>query len=172
MDKPESRKTIYRLEDGMFRFWYRFVYPNVSLIALDKGSQVFSRIKPQISSFMGEVFEKICIEYMWSIYRDLPFGFQNIGRWWGNNPDLKSQAEIDFIAYSEDEEQAIFGECKWRNEALDIDVINELIKKSKMFKQFKQKYFYYFSKSGFSSGALDIAAECSDIRLIDFHDMF
>jgi len=41
----------------MFRFWYRFVYPNVSLIALDKGDMVFVRVKPRITDFMDEVFE-------------------------------------------------------------------------------------------------------------------
>ncbi|MCL2152010.1 MAG: AAA family ATPase [Oscillospiraceae bacterium] len=172
MDKPGSRKTIYRLEDGMFRFWYRFVYPNVSLVSLDKGKMVYDRIKPQIIDFMGETFERLCIQYMWSIYGDLPFAFQNIGRWWGNNPDLKSQAEIDFIAHSEDMEQAIFGECKWRNELLDKGFIEEALEKCKMFKQFKQKYYYFFSKSGFTAGAQKFALETGNIRLIDFKDMF
>ena len=172
MDKPGSRKTIYRLEDGMFRFWYRFVYPNVSLVSLDKGEMVYKRIKPQISDFMGAVFEKLCIEYMWSIYHDIPFAFQNIGRWWGNNPALKSQAEIDFIAYRNDGEQAIFGECKWRNEELDRGVVDGLIERCNMFKQFKQKYYYLFSKSGFTAGARALAEGRSDIRLFDFEDMF
>ncbi|MCL2198990.1 MAG: ATP-binding protein [Defluviitaleaceae bacterium] len=172
MDKPSSRKTIYRLDDGMFRFWYRFVYPNVSLVALDKGGMVYNRIKPQITSFMGEVFEKLCIEYMWSIYSELPFGFQNIGRWWGNNPDLKSQSEIDFIAYHNDEEQAIFGECKWKNEELDKSIIEGLITKSQMFNQFNCRHYYLFSKSGFTRGAWELANGRDDIRLIDFKEMF
>jgi hypothetical protein len=172
MDKPGSRKTIYRLEDGMFRFWYRFVYPNVSLITLDKGEFVYNRIKPLISTFMGEVFEKLCIEYMWGIYDELPFEIQNISRWWGNNPELKSQAEIDFIAYSEGDEQAVFGECKWQNEKLDKSIIEDLIKKCQMFGQFKQKYYYLFSKNGFTSGAYTLAKERNDIRLVDFGDMF
>ena len=172
MDKQGSRKTVYRLEDGMFRFWYRFVYPNVSLIALDKGSMVYERIKPQITGFMGEVFEKLCIEYMWSIYDELPLGFQNISRWWGNNPELKSQVEIDFIAYEENEEQAIFGECKWRNEELDIGIVKDLIEKCRMFTQFKQKHYYFFSKSGFTLGAQEFAKKRKDIRLIEFKHMF
>jgi len=172
MDKPGSRKTIYRLEDGMFRFWYRFIYPNVSLIALDKGEMVYNRIQPQITGFMGEVFEKLCIEYMWSIYAELPVAFQNISRWWGNNPDLKAQSEIDFIAYSNDEAQAIFGECKWRNEELDRGTIEGLIEKCKMFRQFEQMHYYFFSKSGFTCGAHELANTHRDIRLVEFKDMF
>ena len=172
MDRPGSRKTVYRLDDGMFRFWYRFVYPNVSLVSLDKGELVYKRIKPQIPDFMGEAFETLCIQYMWNIHDDLPFEFQNIGRWWGNNPDLKSQVEIDFIAHSEDMEYAIFGECKWRNEMLDKSTIDKLLEKSKMFRQFKQNFYYLFSKSGFTDGALKHALEAGNIRLIEFNDMF
>jgi len=172
MDKPGSRKTIYRLQDGMFRFWYRFIYPNVSLIAIDKGGIVYDRIKPQITAFMGEVFEKLCIEYMFNIYDELPFQFQHISRWWGNNPDLKSQTEIDFIAYRDNDEQAIFGECKWRNEELDKSVVEGLLEKCRMFGQFKQKYYYLFSKSGFTSGAREFANSRDDIKLISFDDMF
>jgi len=171
-DKPGSRKTIYRLEDGMFRFWYRFVYPNVSLIALDKGDMVFSRVKPRITDFMGEVFEKLCIEYMWSIYDELPFAFQNVSRWWGNNPNLKSQAEVDLIAYDSDGSQAIFGECKWRNEHLDKATVERLIEKCQMFSGFTQKYYYLFSKIGFTSGAREFAMGRDDIRLIKFKEMF
>ena len=86
--------------------------------------------------------------------------------------DLKSQAEIDFIAHSEDMEQAIFGECKWRNELLDKGVIDELMEKCKMFKQFKQKYYYLFSKSGFTLGAQEHAFKTGNVRLIDFKDMY
>jgi len=172
MDKPGSRKTIYRLDDGMFRFWYRFVYPNASLVALDKGEMVFNRIKPQITSFMGEVFEKLCIEHMWYVYDKLPFGFQNIGRWWGNNPDLKSQAEIDFIAYHTDEEQAIFGECKWKNEELDKSTVLGLLTKCQMFMQFKRKHYFLFSKSGFTSSARELANNRDDICLVSFDEMF
>jgi hypothetical protein len=171
LDKPGSRKTIYRLEDGMFRFWYRFVYPNVSLISLDKGAIVYNRIKLHISDFMGEVFEKLCVEYMWKIYDTLPFCFQNIHRWWGNNPDLQSQAEIDFIAYNKEENQAIFGECKWKSEKLDKKSIENLIEKSGMFKQFNKKYYFLFSKSGFTAGAHEYASANESIRLIEFVDM-
>ena len=172
MDKPDSRKTLYRIDDGMFRFWYRFVYPNVSLVALDKGDLVYSSIKKHIPDFMGEAFEKLCIEYMWSIYSDLPFSFQNIGRWWGNNPDLKTQIEIDLLAYSEDMEQAILGECKWKNKPLDKCIIDELMEKCSMFKMFKKKYFYFFSKSGFTSAAHKYAQEIENIYLVDFNNMF
>ena len=38
--KPTSRNTIYRLNDGMFRFWYKFVYDNISEINMRQGAAV------------------------------------------------------------------------------------------------------------------------------------
>jgi len=52
LEKETSRRSIYRLNDGMFRFWYRFVYANISKIQLGLGEQVFDDIKPQITDFM------------------------------------------------------------------------------------------------------------------------
>lgn len=49
--------------------------------------------------------------YEAAFYEKAPFIYGNVGRWWGNNPILKSQEEIDILAYSKN--LAVFGECKW-----------------------------------------------------------
>ena len=169
MDKPQSKKSIYRIADGMFRFWYRFVYQNVSLINLGKGELVYERIKEHIPAFMGEVFEQICMEYMWHIYEKLPFDMQDIGRWWGVNPIKQRQSEIDFIAYDDTRKKAIFGECKWRNEKVPASDIDELMDKAQMF-AFEEKHYYFFSKSGFTDAAKKKA--CERTVLVDFKNMF
>ncbi len=38
MEKKTTRKTIYSIEDNMFRFWYRFVPENNSIIARRGGT--------------------------------------------------------------------------------------------------------------------------------------
>lgn len=87
-EERNSRKTIYFLSDSMFRFWYRFVRPNVSAIMRGTGEFIYQSIKTQLSDFMGKVFEQICADYLYlpEIYSELPFAIGNIGRWWGNNP--------------------------------------------------------------------------------------
>ncbi|MDR2525841.1 MAG: restriction endonuclease [Oscillospiraceae bacterium] len=89
-----------------------------------------------------------------------------------NNPEFKSEAKIDFIAHGDDMTAAIFGECKWRNEPLDKPIVAALIEKSGMFRQFGEKHYYLFSKSGFTDGARELVAENGNVRLIDFADMF
>lgn len=61
-----SRKTLYCLEDSMFSFWYRFVRPNISSISRGVGEQVYrTLVLPQLSDFMGHIFEEICKQYLY-----------------------------------------------------------------------------------------------------------
>ena len=60
-----SRKSVYSIEDNMFRFWYRFVLDNNSIIARGAADLVYKRIEPQLSDYMGKVFEEICKQYLW-----------------------------------------------------------------------------------------------------------
>ena len=158
----------------MFKFWYRYIPDNISNIEKNMGEIIFKeKVYPQIPDYLGGVFEDICIQYMSRRNKklDLPFIFDNIGRWWGNNPKTKEQEEIDFIAKSKN--KAIFGECKYRNEKLDIDVLNNLIRKSDIFdKKYTQKYYYLFSKSGFTSRLLEGVTKNKNIELIELKDIY
>jgi AAA+ ATPase superfamily predicted ATPase len=166
-----KRKSAYRLNDGMFRFWYRFVPDNLAKIHLGLGESVYDEIEPQIPTFMGEVFEDICKQWLWqeNIAARLPFSFQDCGRWWGANPSRREEQEIDILAFDASNKQAIFCECKWTNKKVLENVIHELIEKSQMF-GFEKNYYYFFSKSGFSDAALKMASD--NIRLICFADMY
>ena len=169
-EKPTSRRSIYRLNDGMFRFWYRFVCPNISIIALDAGDVVYGHVGDRIPGFMGETFEDICKQYLWqeNIADRLPFRFNDCGRWWGNNPILRAEQEIDLLAYNKNERKAIFCECKWSNAQVDSRVLDSLIDKSTMF-SYEDKYYILFSKSGFKADAKKRAS--SRIRLVEFECM-
>jgi AAA+ ATPase superfamily predicted ATPase len=170
--KPNAKRTIYRLNDGMFRFWYRFVYNNTPAISLGAGADVYERISEQIPAFMGEVFEGIAIEYLWreNMAGRLPFVFQDCGRWWGNNPLLKKEQEIDILAYSSDGGKAIFAECKWTNEKVDNRVLKGLMEKAAMFAR-ADSYYMLFSKSGFKSDIINTAQQNDRIMLVCFAEM-
>ena len=164
----KSKKTIYRLGDNMFRFWYRFVPQNVSLIHSGAGERAYANIERHIPHYMGEVFEEICKQYMWreNTAERLPFYFQNADRWWGTNPIKKSEQEIDIIAY--DDTRAVFCECKWTNEPVGSSVLDGLIEKSTMF-SYREKYYFLFSKSGYTEQCGRNAG--INTRMIDFVDM-
>ena len=167
----KSRKTLYTLEDFMFLFWYRFVRPNLSGIMRGIGETIYEvSVKPQISHFMGYIFEEICKQYLYlpQIYMTLPFPAGEFARWWGNNPKKKRQEEIDLMA--ENGLEAIFGECKWRNELADVDILETLQERSGLFHYQKQSYMI-FSKSGFTEKLKLREKEEENVRLISFEDM-
>ena len=109
----------------MFRFWYRFVPENNSVIARGAADLAYKRIEPYLSDYMGKVFEEICKQYLWKqlLSGECPVEFSSLGRWWGNDPKEKRQAEIDILA-EQDKNTALFGECKWTNEKVDLGVGN------------------------------------------------
>ena len=166
-----SRKSVYSIEDNMFRFWYRFVLDNNSIIARGAADLVYKRIEPQLSDYMGKVFEEICKQYLWKqlLSGNCPIEFNSLGRWWGNDPKEKCQTEIDIMG-EQDKNTALFAECKWTNEKVDLGVLETLVKRSNLF-SYKTKHYYLFSKSGFTKGCIDKANEMGNVRLVDFADM-
>lgn len=166
-----SRKSIYSIEDNMFRFWYRFVSENNSVIARGASDLVYKRIEPQLSDYMGKVFEEICKQYLWKrlLAGTLPIEFTSLGRWWGNNPMEKSQAEIDIMG-EQDKNTALFGECKWTNEKVDVGVLKTLIKRSEIF-SYKNSYYYLFAKTGFTKGCIEEADKIGNVELVSYEEM-
>ena len=166
-----SRKSIYSVEDNMFRFWYRFVPENNSIIARGADDLAYKRIEPYLSEYMGRVFEDICKQYLWKqlLAGKCPVEFSSLGRWWGNDPKTKSQTEIDIMGEA-DKNTALFGECKWTNEKVDVGVLDLLVERSKLF-HYKNVHYYLFAKSGFTKGCTDKAAEMGNVTLVEYESM-
>lgn len=169
--EKESRKSVYSIEDNMFRFWYRFVLENNSVIARGASDLVYRRIEPCFTDYMGKVFENICMQYLWKLLLagKSPIEFNSLGRWWGNNPITKSQTEIDIMG-EQDKNTALFGECKWKNEKVDVGVLETLIQRSKLF-SYQKMYYYLFAKSGFTKGCIDRASELGNVMLVTYADI-
>ena len=70
----------------------------------------------------------------------------------------------------QDKNTALFAECKWTNEKVDLGVLETLVKRSNLF-SYKTKYYYLFSKSGFTKGCIDKANEMGNVSLVEFSDM-
>ena len=166
-----SKKSIYSIEDNMFYFWYRFVLDNASVIARGAVDIVYKRIEAQLNDYMGRVFEEICTQYLWKllIEEKMPIEFTSLGRWSGNDQRKKAQTEIDIMG-EQNSTSAIFAECKWRNENVDLDVLETLVDRSGLFHYTKLHYFL-FSKTGFTKGCMDKAEEMGNITLISYKDI-
>lgn len=170
-EKESTRKSIYGISDMMFRFWYRYVFANRTLVETGAQQAVWEkRIEPNYSTYMGLAFEKICTDYLTekNAKAELPFLFTSIGRWWGTNPKKHTQEEIDIIA--QDGDNYLICECKWRNEKTDITVLAALKEKADIFNQSRQNTWYVlFSKSGFSETLIQEATKNNRIILVDIN---
>ena len=163
-----SKKSIYSIDDNMFRFWYRFVPENASMIARGATEVVYKRIEPYLSDYMGKVFEEICKQYLWKLLLDgqSPVEFTSLGRWWGNDPVYKCQAEIDIMG-EQNKKMALFAECKWTNEKVDLGVLETLVERSMIF-SYEKKHYFLFSRSGFTRGCKEKAQEMGNVSLVNY----
>ena len=94
--------------------------------------------------------------------------FSDLGRWWGTNSKTRTQEEIDIMGT--DKDVALFAECKWTNEKVDLGVLETLVERSSLF-NYKKKHFYLFAKTGFTKGCVDKAAEMGNVTLIEYGEM-
>ncbi|MFR0902845.1 MAG: hypothetical protein ACLSFO_03935 [Anaerovoracaceae bacterium] len=69
-----------------------------------------------------------------------------------------------------DKDSALFAECKWTNEKIDIGLLEKLAERSKLF-NYKKTHFYLFAKTGFTKGCIDRAEEMGNVTLITYGDI-
>jgi AAA+ ATPase superfamily predicted ATPase len=173
MFAQNERNGIYRIKDGMYRFWYRFV-PDVVMLIENRRDRIYEREVSQfVSEFMGHAFEDICKQYLirLNVGDKLPFLFKEIGRWWGGNPITKKETEIDIIASSSNGKKVIIGECKWQNTLADVSIYANMKERAAMFAD-KEIYFFIFSKTGFTEGLMKEAERNDRLTLVGLKDLF
>ena len=175
-EEESSRKSVYKITDNYFSFWYRYIFTNRTYYELLGSAEAAADIVGDLPDYMGAAFENICIQYLYRLarMRRLPFVPRNIGRWWGNNPILRRQDDIDILAMDNDRrpQKAIFCECKFRNELFDLDEYNRFMKKhNQLFPEPHERYCYIFTKSGFSDAVLKHAKNDS-VKLLTPDDLY
>jgi len=103
-----ARSVRYVLEDPLLRFWFRFVFPNLSYLARRGPAVGFrERIAPELSSYLGGGFERLCREALPALYAHerVSAGFE-VGEYWDRD------VQIDVVGLREDG-WIDLGECKW-----------------------------------------------------------
>jgi AAA+ ATPase superfamily predicted ATPase len=167
--RVNAQSGLYRLKTNYFKFYFRYLFPNTSLLEMNATDLLYNKIiKNDLNIYMSIVFEDICVKYLMNknITGTLPFFLHDIGRWW------YKQTEIDIVGFDKDN-NFIFGECKWRNESISMQVLENLIAKTEEhFKKVSAKNYYLFSKSGFSDELLEYSKQYDHVTLISINDLF
>ena len=167
-DSPEkSKKGLYKIKDNYLRFWFAFVYPNMSFIESGHGRIVMDKIrKSLVRNHIAFVYEDVCRERMWEMNAEgaWPFYFSKLGRYWD------SKEEIDIAAIDPDGKNLILGECKYWQEPVGVSVLRELEAKAKTVSWEKEKrktWFVLFSVNGFTEELRAEAAARLDLQLCE-----
>ncbi len=165
-DNPaKSKKGIYKIKDNYIRFWFAFIYPNISLIESGNGDIVMSKIRQGfISHHAAFVYEDICREKMWELNAAgmWNFNFSRIGRYWDNN------IEIDIAALDPEGKNLILGECKYWGEPVGINVLRSLEEKAKAVAwNLRERHTCYvlFGANGFTPELEEYADKRPDVML-------
>ena len=126
-----------------------------------------------ISNLMGDVFEGVCKEYLihQAKQRKLPFIPFSIGKWWGNNPSIKAQDDVDVLAIDRSGKKAIFMECKFTSSPMPLEEYTDLVNATKAFPNIKEIYLYFVSKSGYTE-PVKRQAEIDCAILLTIDDLF
>jgi hypothetical protein len=108
-----GKRTLYRISDPFLRFYFRFVSPNRSLLALDDTISVNQMIRSEFNQFVATQWEQICRESIHRIYPDKTW--QPAQSWWGSDRFGKP-LELDVVSVTADQKTFMIGECKWSDE--------------------------------------------------------
>lgn len=165
----KERLGRYKINDNFFKFWYKFVFENQSMLNLGGRDQILKLIKEELNAYIGKIFEDIIkellIDYNTKKIKNFKVNFENIGSWWDRNGN-----EIDILAYNKREKTFFLGEVKWTYEKIDINIVEELIRKSKFVNLSGTYSFLFVSKSGFTEKAIKKMNEINAIYL-DLNDI-
>ena len=170
VQKPHKyRRALYRIKDHFFRFWFRFVYPNRSL--LDGGDVAYVRqhVERFLDEFTAPVFEDMARQYILRLHRTgrMRWVPERVGAWWDG------KAEIDVVAINFRGGHLLLGECKWSTRPVGMGVLQDLMNKAKRLspERWQDVTYVLFSRTGFTHELQRYAEAAGHVLLIDLEEL-
>ena len=114
--KPESRNIRWSLNDNFLLFWFRFIYPNQSMLELGKNDRLLEYIQQNYEQFSGLILEKYFREKI-AEEEDVT----QIGNTW----DRKGGNEIDIVALDSVNKTAMIAEVKRNKNKINLLALKE-----------------------------------------------
>jgi len=154
---PErSRRSLYYIGDHFFDFWFRYVYPCQGELESGRPAIVRADIEQTFSQYVSRAFEDCTRDWLEHLDEQgqLPFQLHKIGSWWNKN------TELDIIGFNNTTRDILFGECKWTQVPVGLDVLKSLYNKANQVdwhKGARQEWFLIASKSGFQEALIERA---------------
>ena len=149
-ESTNSKKTIYKVKDQLFNFYYTFIEKNKTSKVIMQTDIFYDQfISTHLDEFVSFEFEKVCSDFLKRKYIS---SIEEIGRYWYNDSREKKDIEIDIVMK---ESGKLFAfECKWTNSVIDEKIKRDLENKS-MYLSKEQVIVGFFSRSGYDAKLLD-----------------
>ncbi len=166
-----QKKVRYVFADHMLRFWYRFVYPNISGILSGQGKEIYEQqVLPCLNEYLLPVMETVCAEYLERLAEtgQTPFLYRHTGSWWCGGTKREPFFRIPLVAM--DDEHIVLGICHSGSHFADIHYLEKLSRTPEPFGD-KKRYICIFSTSGFTDELQKTAAKSENVWLIDLEDI-
>ena len=170
-----SRKSIYRIADPFFAFWYRFVSPQVDMIEAGLGEIAAQFAEGEtLTTYVGRQFESVCLQWLVEQAREqrLPFVPMKFGTWWGPDPVVREQTDIDVVVANRREGKVLAGECKWRNSFDETEALRALEHRASLLTDYSDRYLVLFSKRAVSEGTREKVAADERLTLVTAQDLY
>jgi len=177
-----KRSARYRLTDGFFRFWFRFVRPySYELEAGLKPADLWrAEVAPAFAEHIAPAFETLCRRW---VRANLGGQASRVGSWWG--PALhelrakhkREVEEIDVVGLRRGR-ISILGECKWTSKPISSSLLED-IERYKLpallqsgAKAVKEgPLIVLFARSGFTDGLKKATEENDRLRLVELGEL-
>ena len=150
--EKKTKKTLYYIDDPFMAFYYKFVEPYKSTIAMGRTNIVKRMLEQSFYDHVGGIWERICqiavsgndiSGHTWKV----------AGRWWGKVPVYEEgkktpvgyeDLEFDVVAEDQNDSDTILvGECKWTGADYADRLLDKLKKKVSMAPFVKGKKVVY-----------------------------
>lgn len=160
----QSKNTCYKIRNHTLLFWYKFVYPYMSMITIGMGNFVLkNKVLPFLEDYSKEVFLDICYQHCLLLKerKDFSIEFTKLGFTWFN---IKEDNEIYLQAF-DDRNNVCHIKVLWNKNKTDIVSVHEF--QNKFYdSRYKENYYLIFSRKSFSDKLLAEAAKNTSLRLI------
>ena len=158
---PRSRLGRYHITDPYLRFYYRFLSPYLTQLALGVDAPVLNLIKRHLLDFIGtHTWEEVCREWVLraGARGKLPFTPDKVGSYWDKS------TQIDVMGINRIDKTIILGECKWSPKGAGTAVMEKLVEKTgaAVPKDSHWRVLHIgFARGGWSDGAISWSASAA-----------
>jgi uncharacterized protein len=165
--KERGRRSIYRISDPYFRFWFRYVFPNRSRLDQGRVDEVLAEVLGDLDNYMGPAFEDCCRQWVGAYADEDSVGAnREVGAWWSRD----GQVEIDIVGLRKTR-YGLLGSVKWSREVSEAQLDDLRRQRRKLGSAGASARLALFARESFSTSLRRRAKE-EGVLLVTAADLF